>query len=45
MSDWQKIGLAISILWLIGLSIFLVVYFQRFLLCEVLRNHPVSTAG
>ena len=26
MSDWQKIGLAISILWLIGLSIFLVVH-------------------
>ena len=25
MSGWQKIGLAISILWLIGLSIFLVV--------------------
>jgi hypothetical protein len=26
MSDWQKIGLAISILWLIGLSIYLVVH-------------------
>ena len=25
MTRWQKIGLAISILWLIGLSIFLVV--------------------
>ena len=25
MSGWQKIGLAISILWLVGLSIFLVV--------------------
>jgi hypothetical protein len=26
MTRWQKIGLAISILWLIGLSIFLVVH-------------------
>ena len=26
MSDWQKIGLLVSILWLLGLSIFFVVH-------------------